>query len=120
MPEPVEINDQDALSRRVFKWHIRKNGNLKPSAFKPPEDESNELSVDLARLTTPDETLARSGRTDMGIATILAAVPRENGLAAENRPLPGHAAHSQIEGEFTLDRMTELAAGSQLTVDPPD
>jgi hypothetical protein len=78
--------------------------SLPPSKGKEPDPE---VSVDLARLTTPphspDGSLQTAGRPNQGIGAMQAAFPREFGLAVNHAPISSpdafrNMAHTLIVG----------------------
>src|SRR5688572_20724842 len=89
---PTEtITDADSLYRRLAINHFRSDGTINRTAFMrnsvPPnkgKEPDPEVSVDLARLTTPPNSpagsLATAGRPNQGIAAIRAGFPRSLGL----------------------------------------
>jgi hypothetical protein len=57
MPDLEAIEDADILSRRIAPYYIKKDGTISSAAFmkdcgKTPD---NEISFEIARLTTPVE-----------------------------------------------------------------
>jgi hypothetical protein len=108
-----EIVDQDALYRRLSKLsHIKKNGKVSSAAFKRNKQPENSISVDLARLTTPQESLDRVGedRKDQFILGVLVAgYPRSIGFYVRHDFLPDNRAHSLIEGENNGEKCNLLA-----------
>ena len=77
----TEILDEDALYRRLLPYYVKAGGRVSSAAYKRrgkvPE---SEISVDLARLTTPEETLRRAPSPSFALGSILTAVPRRLGL----------------------------------------
>jgi hypothetical protein len=62
----LPISDEDLLYRRVHPNHLKKDGSVSTAAFKDPE-----LSVDLASLTTPTESLRRAKSDHYGLAKLV-------------------------------------------------
>ena len=101
----VRINPDDRLYRRInLDSHIKRDGSIAMTAYLTRERIPDAaLSVDLARLTTPEEALARARRPARTcIGELVAAVPLNLGLTV--RHVPQHEdgqrnpAHCQIEG----------------------
>ena len=118
---PEEIADDDLLYRRVFRGHIDPDGRVNPGAFAEP---SGYLSVDLARLTTAEETAARSkAERPMGVAGILARHPRELDYEVRHDPNPAEEAendaHSLIIGDFSSRTRRRLLAQNTFVMLPP-
>ena len=102
-----EIADEDWLYRRLGVHSVRtKDGSIHPNAFMRSAEPSGrlkgpdpEVSVDLARLTTPEHSLAVAGKPNQGIGAIQAGFPRSLGLrvmhapveAPVGRPNPAHS-----------------------------
>jgi hypothetical protein len=55
LPEIEEIFDEDDLYRRFTDKYLDDNGNLSSAAFQNTTG-TDDMSVDLARLTTPERT----------------------------------------------------------------
>jgi hypothetical protein len=124
-PEAEEIADADWLYRRLAIHNIRRSdGSVHYNAFLRNSDPRGrkkepdpDLSVDLARLTTPEQSLAVAGKPDQGIGAIQAGFPRDLGLEVVHTPIREprklrNLAHSSIrgnEGEGALDRCHLMA-----------
>ena len=77
------------------------------------------LSVDLARLTTPEDTLHRVTVSGVwGVAELKAAKPRELGFSVKHNPSVGNYAHTLIEGDNNMDKCDLLAEASRIVVAP--
>src|SRR5215211_4385615 len=82
--EPEPIVDDDWLYRRLAVHNVRQSDgtvhyntfmrNADPRGRKKEPDP--DVSVDLARLTTPEQSLTTAGRLDQGIGAIQAGYPR--------------------------------------------
>ena len=69
---PVTVDDEDHLYRRVFPYHIV-DRRVSTAAFKDRRKKPlNKFSTDLARLTTPEECLARSELPGLRLISFLA------------------------------------------------
>ena len=107
------IADEDWLYRRIALNHLRSDGRVNRTAFMrnstPPQkgkEPDPDVSVDLARLTTPRRSLEIAGRPEQGIGALRAGYPRSLGLEVEHSPLPQNRAHSSIAGNID-DRAME-------------
>ncbi len=105
----LEVDDDDELYRRLAPHHIREDGTVSSSAFKRGKDPDPEVSVDLARLTTPEESLRRADRVEHGIGVLITRVPRGMGLTVRHDPLVGNLAHTVIEGQTSRQQPRVLA-----------
>jgi hypothetical protein len=125
---PLEpITAEDHLYRRLVpNGHVAADGKtVLWSAFlrkRPGEKKSEpdpELSVDLARLTTPEATARGAERPGFGTAQFAASAPLAMGLVVRHVPLPpDRYAHSQVEGMTNREQCQRLADASTLIVPP--
>jgi hypothetical protein len=126
--EREPIADTDWLYRRLGVHNIRQaDGSVHYNTFmryadprgKKKEPDPN-VSVDLARLTTPQQALIVADRPQMGIGAIEAGFPRAllpgqievihtPDEAPEDRPNPAHASIKGNEGEGAFDRCQLMA-----------
>ena len=118
---PEEIADDDLLYRRIFRGHIDPDGRVNSGAF---IETSGQLSVDLARLTTAEETAARSrAERPMGVAGMLARHPRDLDYEVRHDPNPReepeNGAHSLVIGDFSSRVRRRLLAQNTLVVLAP-
>lgn len=121
---PTEIiAADDWLYRRLALNHLRSDGTINRTAFMrnsvPPgkgKEPDPEVSVDLARLTTPPNSpaasLATARRPNQGVGAILAGFPRRLGLDVTHHPIVeppelANRAHSLIQGNAS-ERAMEL------------
>jgi hypothetical protein len=90
-------------------------------AFTINKQPDNEISVDLARFTTKEESIARARKPGAGLGIIRAAYPRSIGFLVEHRPLEENYSHSQIEGVNTRELCFLLAENTVVDIEPePD
>jgi hypothetical protein len=99
-----QIADDDLLYRRLAPFHIKPDGSVSSAAFKLRGRPDPGVSVDLARLTTPQATLARAPRPGFGLGVPVAGGPRALNLTVHHDPLPDNPAHAMIEGQRPDDR----------------
>lgn len=105
MSNDLEIIDaDDSLYRRLHrKSHLRKDGTVNSSAFKrygkPTYDD--QISVDLARLTTPKESVNRSEKKCVGfcLGVCIAHHPLALGFSVVHDPEEGNYSHSLIKDQ---------------------
>ncbi|MBE9130115.1 MULTISPECIES: hypothetical protein [unclassified Coleofasciculus] len=113
-----EIADQDELYRRLSKLsHIKKNGKVSSAAFKRNKQPENSISVDLARLTTRQESLARVGeerKAQFVLGVLVAGYPRSLGFFVRHDPLQNNYAHSLIEGQNDGEKCNLLAEATTI------
>jgi hypothetical protein len=112
------IDDADDLYRRILAYHLKPDGTVSSAAFmtrsKRPDPS---LSVHLARITSPEESL-RAGLPGQGIVAVSARVPRSLGLTVEHDPQPGDPGHCLIRGLRSKEQCALLAAASRVVVPP--
>lgn len=126
--EREQIADGDWLYQRLAVNHIRQtDGSVHPSKFMRNSDPRGrkkepdpDVSVDLARLTTPEQALVVAERPTHGIGAIQAGFPRALApgqievvhtpeSAPADRPNQAHASIRGNEGEGALDRCSLMA-----------
>ncbi|MCL1469766.1 hypothetical protein [Argonema antarcticum] len=121
--ELEEIADNDRLYRRLsINSHINpKTGKVSSAAFKRNKKPENSISVDLARLTTPQETLDRVGdrKNHFVLGVLVAGDARSIGFSVRHDPiLPENPAHSLIEGQNDGEKCSRLAEATTI-LSPP-
>ena len=113
---PVEeIPDQDFLYRRIHRVHWRKDEKPEPGAFKNPKD-SEAMSVDWAKYSTPHQARARMGRPEENaVAQLICGVVRTiSSQRVEHAPIAENQSHSQVIGKkserirMQLSRICEI------------
>jgi len=114
--QPIE--DRDELYRRFPLAYPKANGTVSSAAFKRGKDPDPEVSVDLAKLTTPGECLRRADRPEQGVGVLVAAFPRSIGLTVRHDPVEGNPAHSVIEGQTTREQPRLLAEQTRIVKYP--
>jgi hypothetical protein len=113
----VEILDEDWLYRRLHAACFKKDGSISSVAFMTANFPDEQASVDLARLTTPEESVNREGRGRRKLGQLQALGPRVLGLEVVHDPLDGNDAHSLILGANSkamcrkLARLVEVVPG---------
>ena len=112
------ISSDDELYRRLAPRHVNPDGTVNSAAYKVNGKPDPSISVDLARLTSAEESLARPGRPGFGLGTITAGVPTSLGLTVRPDPLPDNAAHTLIEGNTQKATCRRLAEATRVTVPP--
>jgi hypothetical protein len=115
---PEEIGGDDELYRRLAPGHLNPDGTVNSAAFKVRGRPDPRISVDLARLTTPEEVLARASRPGFGLGVLAARVPRSLGFTVRPDPLPDNLAHALIEGENDRAKCRLLARATRVLVLP--
>jgi len=109
------IDDGDALHRRLSLESVTA-GQVNSAAFVTNGRPDNQISVDLARLTTPEQTLR--DRRHFGIGAILAGTVRQLGFEALHAPLEANSAHALIRGENSKAKCRQLAEHTVVLIQP--
>jgi len=112
MDNAQEISDDDLLYRRFYHKSCRRDGRLTLATYTLPKSSipDPEISVDLERLTTSEETLAKAPG-GFGLGVLSAGDVRRLGFTVRYQPLPDNNAHCIIEGvktEEDCDRLAEV------------
>jgi hypothetical protein len=106
------ILDIDDLYRRIPPKQIDDEGRVGLEAF-----EDLELSVNVAKLTTPQMTMDPvshfSNFNRWRLASFLAGVPREEGQRVYMQPEENNPAHAIVWGEKSLRIQHKLASACQ-------
>lgn len=110
------IADDDDLHRRLAPMMVKPDGMVSSVAYIRNGQPDNEMSVDVARLTSTTQTLA--SRPNFGIGAIAAHVPRRFGFEVIHDPLPDNAAHALIRGENSKEKCRLLAGETRVIVHP--
>jgi hypothetical protein len=114
--EVIAIGDR--LYRRLPAETVR-NGKVGRGAYYFRGEPDPSMSVDLARLTTPEATRDRAPRPErFGVGEILASVPRQLGLTVKHEPTDENPAHSLIEGSPTRAICQTLADCTTIIIAP--
>jgi hypothetical protein len=124
----VQIADSDELYRRLPPEHVKADGKVASVTFCFRGQPDPAVSVDLARLTTIEASIAR--KLGSGLGALVAGVPRALGLRVEHDPIladdpegrPPNPAHTQILGLTLGDRKRrcyQLAEAVTVLVLPP-
>lgn len=110
------VENEDDLYRRLIRYHVKKNGTVSSAAYRDKGGSPiDSISVDLGRLTTPEETLARDDR-GFRLGALVAGVPRELGFDVRHVPRPANYSHCVIEGENDMEKCYALAAATTVIV----
>jgi hypothetical protein len=112
------IAPDDDLYRRLFHYHVKPDGSISSAAFmtrsgKPDPD----LSVHLARLVTPAESLLH-GLPGQGVIAVRAEVPLALGLMVCHDPQPGDPGHCLVQGLQSKAQCVLLAKAARLVLSP--
>ena len=111
------IEDDDGLYRRLSPDQMYPDGTVNSNAFKSGGKPDASISVDLAKLTTAQDALARGGnRPGFAVGELFARLPRDLGFSVRHHPLPDDNAHSLIEGENDRKKCRLLAETTTVVI----
>lgn len=109
----LQINDDDLLYRRFHYKSLWSDGSITNVAYMRPKSTTPdpEISVNLARLTTPTQTLEAVSKSLFGLGELKVGDVRKLGFRVRYDPMPDNDAHCIIEGAKTeedCDRLAEI------------
>jgi hypothetical protein len=120
----VQIECDDVLYRRLVpESHIKPDGTVASSAYKKsgPDKKSkvpdDEISVELARLTSPQESVNRAPRAGFCLGQLQVSVIEPLGLTVKHDPLDNNPAHTLILGNASMDTCAKLAEETKVIPD---
>lgn len=107
---PAQVADDDLLHRRLApSGHMNPDGTVASNAFKLHGRPDPEISVDLARLTTEFESLARARHPQVRLGVLRAGDVRALGLTVTHAPTEDNPSHSLIRGNNSKATCAQLA-----------
>lgn len=113
---PVEIQDDDFLFRRLAPGsHLSPDGTVNSNAYKKDGKPDPEISVDVSKLTSVREAIARAPNPTFKIGILKAGDARALGLRVRHLPTEEDPAHSVIEGNTTRANCKLLAEKTWLS-----
>lgn len=114
-----EIGDDDLLYRRLIPWGVTPDGTLSSAIYmrSKPRRPDPEISVDLATLTTPEQTLD-AGPPGFGLGVLKVSEVRKLGFTVRRAPSRDNPAHCIIEGVETKGDCDRLARITQIQTPP--
>ncbi|MBU1209612.1 MAG: hypothetical protein KKH04_22285 [Proteobacteria bacterium] len=103
-----EIKDENELYRRIHPEQI-KHGKISSAAFK---QKTPDLSVSIAKLTTPEKVLQKYPRH--GLGSLVASIFRKENLEVYHAPVPCNYAHAIVYGKITESVAKRIADSARL------
>jgi hypothetical protein len=111
----VPIDANDLLYRRLApNGHIKPNGSIASNAYKRNGKPELEPSVDLAKITTPEESVARAGKPGFQLGELRVGSITSLGFNVRPEPTESNPAHCVIEGNTSMDTCSLLAENTKL------
>jgi hypothetical protein len=89
------IFDNDELYRRITEKHIKEDGCISSAAFQNTSN-TDEMSVDLAKITTIEKTTLNNPK--YGVASLMAIGARNLDQKVFHSPEQDNPAHSTVKG----------------------
>ena len=114
----VVIDDTDELYRRLVAAHIEPDGRINSGAFKTRPGTG--ISVNLARLSSVEETIAQGRHPGAGVGALVAKVPRGLGRDVIHDPTPENQAHAELRGACSRSACRVLAESTSILTRPSD
>lgn len=111
----LDIYDDDELYRRIPLYWIKPSGNPSSAAFQNTTG-TDDMSVDLGKLTTPEKTA--SAKEDGCVASFYASLARKNEQEVIHTPMVENYAHSSVRGKKTQSIRRKLVKGSRIIFHP--
>lgn len=111
----IKIFNEDKLYRRVPWLWVKPDGNLSSAVFQNTKD-TDDMSVDLGRLTTPEKTA--SVKEGCGVASFYTSLAIQNKQEVLHTPMVENYAHSSVRGKKTRSIKKKLAKGSTIIIYP--
>jgi hypothetical protein len=117
----VQISDDDLLYRRFHYTALRPDGSIVGAAYTKPKSAiaDPEISVDLARLTSPEKTLKAGRLPVFGLGELKVGDVRKLGFTVRSQPIEENPAHCIIEGVKTEEDCDRLAEITRVHTRPP-
>jgi hypothetical protein len=115
MTDLVAVADADELYRRIVHYFVLDDGRVSSAAFKDRRGKPDpSISVDIARLTTPEACLAHAPNASFRLGGLLAAAPRALGFDVRHDPEPDNYSHALILGDNSAAKCRRLAEQTRL------
>lgn len=109
------ILDHEDLYRRIREDCIKEDGTISSAAYSNTSH-TDDMSVNLARLTTSEKTIA--GFKKFGVAKFLAGFARGLNQKVIHDPTPDNHAHTTVRGRKSRSIRKRLADNSILILQP--
>jgi hypothetical protein len=116
------IDDDDSLYRRVPHVYITRDApdageRITSAALKEKRHyPDREISVEIARLTTPADCVSRAPTGGFRVISFVAEVPRRRFLSVDHEPEPDCYAHALITGRITKEDCVVIAQASTIVL----
>ncbi len=105
--------DPDELYRGVHPDWVKPNGEISSGAF-----DGDEMSVDIAKKTTPERSWNRMRKIQAGMASVTVRLARSLKQEVRHHPLPLNHAHGLVVGKKTSSVRKQFARKATWVVRP--
>lgn len=113
-----EIGPQDSLYRRLIYGSVKNGKTLRSAYYKRGNVPDPEPSVNLVRLSSPEETAGQGPYPGFGAGVLSASVPIAMRLEVRHQPEPCNDAHALIHGVATKAQCRLLAEATEPLIHP--
>ena len=119
MASPVQILPGDGLYRRFLSFCLKADHTLSSAVWKTKKKPEKDASVDLGRLTTPEDSLGRAPNPGFGLCSLPAKIPLSYDRVVQHTPVEGNWAHCLILGKLTKSECRDYSDGASILIPPP-
>jgi len=112
------IAADDGLYRRLAPHCVKPDGTVASATFMTRGYPDDEISVHLARLTTPSVVLRLANRSHFGVGLLMASLPRAQGFEVVHDPTEGDGSHTLVRGTNSKIKCKRLAEGTVVILAP--
>jgi hypothetical protein len=99
---------------------VNTDGTVSSAAYKLGGKPDNQISVDLAKLTTPEESVQRARRPGAGLGFLRVGFARSLAFMVRHVPVAENFSHCQIEGQNSRQKCRLLAEATTVIIPPRD
>lgn len=113
---PESIADEEGLFRRLPQLTVANDGTVTSLAYKLDGKPDHEISVFIARLTSPEDV--QKPKPKQGVGLIVAAVPRSQGFVVTHDPDNDFYSHAVARGKNDRGKCRILAENTVVILAP--
>jgi hypothetical protein len=112
------ITAEDHLYRRLIYGSVKSGKTLRSAYYRRGNLPDPELSVNLARMSTPEQTAQSGPWPGFGVGVLPVAIPIEMDLTVQHAPETNNDAHCLIIGVQTRAQCRLLAEATEVLIHP--